>query len=282
MANIPAAGAGGPQPPVEIPLAAIHDRFIAYVLDFTPFAAGFILTLLIKTARIGFAVIPFDFVGRAAAAWIGLYFLYQVAGNWTGATVGKGLMGLRVVTTQGTKLGIGRAVVRAVMYLVGTPFFNYGFVIALAHPSSRALHDLAAGTVVVSVRRRSPGAARLLFLVAMGLLFGLVAMAMRSSARLATRQDVVILSQARDSLLVLARIEELEKSRTGAYTGSLTELARASGDVAEFRDSLAVVFMPGLFQVEAGSLGYRITATARDSRRTRLTVVGPPPKVLAP
>ena len=269
------------QPPVELPLAAIHDRFIAYVLDFLPFAAGFILTLLVKTQRIGFAVIPFDFVGRAALAWIGLYFLYQVAGNWTGATVGKSLLGLRVVTVDGTKLSFGRAFARAVMYLVGTPFFNYGFVIALFHPSSRALHDLAAGTVVVSLRRRSPAATLLMFLAAMALLIGLVSAAMRSSTRLATRRDVVILAQARDSLLVLARIEELEKRTTGAYTGSLEELARASGDVSEFRHALSIIFMPELFQIEAGSLGYRISATARDSHHTRLTVAGPPPKVLA-
>jgi len=70
----------------------------------------------------------------------------------TGASIGKMVMGLRVVNAQGEKCGIGRAFVRWLLLIVDAFFcFLVGLLTAsLTHPHKR-VGDMAAGTFVVGV-----------------------------------------------------------------------------------------------------------------------------------
>ena len=74
----------------------------------------------------------------------------------TGATVGKFLVGLRVVDRNGRPPGVPRTLLRTVFLLIDAfpwviPFL--GWLIALTNARHRRLGDLAAGTMVV--RRRA-------------------------------------------------------------------------------------------------------------------------------
>jgi uncharacterized RDD family membrane protein YckC len=78
---------------------------------------------------------------------------------WRGQTVGKWATGLRIVRTDGQRVGVGRSLVR---HLVGYPLslltLGLGFLIAAFNSNGRALHDVIAGTVVVrdNARRTRP------------------------------------------------------------------------------------------------------------------------------
>lgn len=90
-----------------------------------------------------------------------------------GRTLGKGVVGMRVVDSHGEPLSPGRAFVRTVMMPVSVALAGLGLLPIVFHREHRALHDLVAGTSVVIdwgdrpaelpgplsafVARRSPG-----------------------------------------------------------------------------------------------------------------------------
>lgn len=68
----------------------------------------------------------------------------------TGFTIGKWAAGLRILRTNGSRIGIGRALLR---HFVGYPLsfitLGLGFLIVAFTSRGRGLHDLIAGTIVV-------------------------------------------------------------------------------------------------------------------------------------
>ena len=66
-----------------------------------------------------------------------------------GATPGKSLLGLTVVTVSGeTPIGYGRALLRLVGYAVSSFLLGLGFLLIALSPDRRGLHDRIAGTRV--------------------------------------------------------------------------------------------------------------------------------------
>lgn len=85
----------------------------------------------------------------AALALAGWGFLYYFVGlAVSGRTVGKAVVGLRVLRADGSTLTVGRAFVRTVALPLST-VLALGFVPIVLHRQHRALHDFIAGTVVV-------------------------------------------------------------------------------------------------------------------------------------
>jgi len=68
----------------------------------------------------------------------------------TGLTLGKWATGLRIEKTDGSDIGIGRALLR---HFIGYPLsfllLGIGFLIAAVTVRGRGLHDIIAGTIVV-------------------------------------------------------------------------------------------------------------------------------------
>lgn len=263
--------------PIELLPAKISDRFIAYLIDAAPFAVCYWLALMRQPREWPGGPIPFS--PRIALFWFGLYLLYQFIGNAAGATVGKKLMGIRVVRRDGRPLGAARGFLRALGYGLSTPLFNFGFVLALFHPESRALHDLLAGSLVVESRAKNPSESGILFFAAVSTLLAMVGATIYLQRNKPTASDYLALEKARQALYVLAQIEETHKKTHGGYTDSLGDLALASGDVGIFKGAMGDLFDPNLFRIEAGNKGYRISAVARDRKGTRLTIAGPPAKL---
>lgn len=68
-----------------------------------------------------------------------------------GQTIGKWVMGLRVVSDREAPIGYRRALIRSAGYLLSA-FFLLGFLWVLLNRERRAWHDLLAGTWVVRER----------------------------------------------------------------------------------------------------------------------------------
>lgn len=90
---------------------------------------------------------------------IGLLY-WVVLQGLTGSTLGKAVTGIRTVGRDGGRPGVGRALVRALAWIVD--YFPYiipglvGFILSLTTRDNRRLGDMAAGTLVV--RRSAVGA----------------------------------------------------------------------------------------------------------------------------
>lgn len=76
-----------------------------------------------------------------------LYYVFFWGGR--GATPGKSLLGLTVVTVSGeTPIGYGRALLRLFGYAVSSFLLGLGFLLIALSPDRRGLHDRIAGTRV--------------------------------------------------------------------------------------------------------------------------------------
>jgi uncharacterized RDD family membrane protein YckC len=83
----------------------------------------------------------------AVVGWIFTYVLVTTV--VAGRTPGKGIVGLRVVTSRGFAVTPGRALLRTVMLPVAAVVLGLGLFPILLGRDRRGLHDLVAGTAVV-------------------------------------------------------------------------------------------------------------------------------------
>jgi uncharacterized RDD family membrane protein YckC len=142
---------------VELRPAGVGSRGIAVAVDF---AVQFVLTLLL----VWFVSSVVSSVESAAASAVvlvmivGVWLGYPVAleSLWHGRTLGKSVMGLRVVRDDGGPIRFRQAFVRGLVGVVidrlGVSFGLLALIPMLVSARSKRLGDLAAGTVVVQDR----------------------------------------------------------------------------------------------------------------------------------
>jgi uncharacterized RDD family membrane protein YckC len=141
----------------EFELAGVASRCLAWLVDVAVMSA---LMLLISFGVAATGILLGDI---AVAIRFVVVFLIQwgygvfLEWGWSGQTVGKYLMGLRVVRDAGTRITFLQAVVRNLVRIVDLIPFAYlvGGVSAVIDRHGRRLGDIAAGTVVIR-ERRSP------------------------------------------------------------------------------------------------------------------------------
>ena len=260
---------------IETRAARFSDRFVAYLLDAVPFMVGCVVTVWVLIGPLEKPPTP-ELLALIGAAWVSMLFAYQLIGNMTGGTVGKRLLGLRVIVRDGGgSPGFGRALIRALVWLIGSTGANFGFILALFNRENRTLHDFLSGTVVVEVYQKSRAEGTALFLAGALGAIGLFTFQIYTGWARPTTRDRAAVGKAREGLAVIAEVQEAYKSKNGTYASSLDQLADASGNPAEFRTAMAVLFMPEPFKMEAGNRGWRIRAAARDRFRTPVVREGP-------
>ncbi|PTL80489.1 RDD family protein [Vitiosangium sp. GDMCC 1.1324] len=142
-------------------LAGIYSRFLAWLLDTVLVMMGTSAVLM------GLSMVMLAFPGFGNALSFVVYFLvdwgYGIAleSAWSGQTVGKRVMGLRVIQQSGVRIGFYHAALRNLARPVDRLPFLYlvGGVTALLSGSHQRLGDMLAGTIVVRERRlKAPSA----------------------------------------------------------------------------------------------------------------------------
>jgi uncharacterized RDD family membrane protein YckC len=152
---------------VHVRRAEPWRRVVAWVVDGVPFlAAGAALAgAFVREARV---VVPgaaagldlLDFVARervivlsvAAVVVLALGVYATLCHALAGATLGKRLVGLRVVGPDGARPTLARSATRSALAVLSAAALGLGFLLALFVPSGRGLHDLLARTWVVDAQ----------------------------------------------------------------------------------------------------------------------------------
>jgi uncharacterized RDD family membrane protein YckC len=130
--------------------AGLISRVLAASIDLAA-TVGAVLFSYLGIAAIAFVVRPRSFrwpdpgVMSLGGIWWALLVVYLTFG-WTtsGRTVGKQVMGLRVVSREGDRLRVGRALIRAILCAV----FPIGLLWCAIDRQGRAVHDLVVGSRV--------------------------------------------------------------------------------------------------------------------------------------
>ena len=142
--------------------AAVSDRIIAYLLD--ALVLGVYWFFLITISAIGD---DGEVVQETSDAdmWIGMLIillpvmLYHLLMEvlWNGYTVGKWLVGIRVVKLDGTRPGLSNYLIRWLIRLFEVTMTQGGIALmtVLINGKGQRLGDIAAKTCVIKVRKKS-------------------------------------------------------------------------------------------------------------------------------
>lgn len=136
----------------EFELAGVGIRAVAWLLD------AAVLGVVLTTVLCGLAMLTSLLGGFAEALIYISVFVIQfgyatlLEWRWRGQTIGKRIVGLRVLSSRGVPIDFTASVIRNLVRIVDSlPFFYLvGGISALA--SGRRLGDLAAETIVVRER----------------------------------------------------------------------------------------------------------------------------------
>jgi len=146
---------------IEMPLAGIGSRFIALLVDYIIWAAGF-LVLALATAIFLPAIHAFSHLSEQWATAIAVFITFLINWGyftlfeafWNGRTPGKRVAKIRVIQRSGRAIGLFESMARnLVRYVDQLPFFYaVGVITMFVTRQHQRLGDLAAGTLVVRDR----------------------------------------------------------------------------------------------------------------------------------
>ncbi|HWR29473.1 MAG TPA: RDD family protein, partial [Negativicutes bacterium] len=104
----------------------------------------------IGTFIAGFGIIM---IISALLSWA--YFAMMESSGWQG-TVGKKIMGIKVTDLYGSRITLGRATIRLVVKSFLSSWLMIGYIMAFFTQRKQSLHDMIAGTLVLSGQPYSP------------------------------------------------------------------------------------------------------------------------------
>lgn len=147
----------------DIPKGGFWIRLVAYIFDnIFIFIGASILTLMAAFgAGLGGILKGMDpeemeEIAAVFSMVIGIIFgpaYFTFFTGLEGQTLGKRIMGLRVVSTTGERIGYGRALLRYLGYYISFIPFGLGFIMIGISKRKRGFHDIIAGTYVIRTKK---------------------------------------------------------------------------------------------------------------------------------
>jgi len=234
----------------SIPLAGPLSRFLALAIDLCCIGVGggviHIIVALIRPLDmdLAMAIATYLYFGLSIGYGMGMEWL------WRGQTIGKRVMGLRVVDEQGLRLNPSQIVIRNLVRFVDLlpGLYCVGGVAAIFGRLGQRLGDLAAGTVVVrAARPLRPGLA-LVVAGKFNSLREIPHLEARLRQRVGPREASLALRAVlrRDELSPAARVD-LFRAIAGHFRSLVEfppEVTEGLGDEQYVRDVVDIVFRP--------------------------------------
>lgn len=155
---------GGKILPPPINYAGFLQRFFALILDFiiipiifSPIIAGAVYLGYYYNSLYGGMIDPrftaYIGYGSGITAFSVVVFLYFLLCHSSGVTIGKKIMGIRLVTYNGSKPGFWRALLReTVGRILASLIFYLGYLWIIWDSHKQGWHDKIAGTFCKKVR----------------------------------------------------------------------------------------------------------------------------------
>ncbi|MFA5140779.1 MAG: RDD family protein [Elusimicrobiota bacterium] len=260
-------------PQTEVDLATFSERVVAFSIDYALFAAGYFLSMKLASPETPALINPHGM--KWALLWMSLFLAYQAWSSFGGrVSVGKRLMGLKVVTLDGRELGAGYAALRSIGYLPSC-VCGAGFLWMLLNRARQTWHDMIVGSLVVEAAPRSDASrgrvrvgASLCILLFAGLWVWEFVLA-------APYYNTMTVAYAQAGLSRLGELQEMHKGQKGRYADDLLSLSSVTADPEGFMRDIAALYEadPGVQIVVVGD-GYTIEARARDKGRTEIHFTG--------
>jgi len=253
-------------------IAGFNERFLAYLIDTLPFVFlnYYSLTFLIKN---NYLIYSDSLASKWKWGWIALFIIYEVIFTSGGrVTLGKKLLGIRVVSKNGENLSIIKAFIRVIGYFISSFTLNLGYIAALTNKNRISLHDLLASSRVIRTREKSPFVEGAILVLSWGLMAFFVAGWANRTVLQVTPSEKKQINEARRTLAKLAKLQEIHYRKYGFYTNDIKKLAELTGDIKAVRYELSKTLAEGSLEMASDGKTYVITAKAKNWRKTRVEI----------
>ncbi len=133
--------------------AGVGRRFLALLVDLVILSViDYLISLAFGGVRTAGGSVSVSLTGFPAVVVMLIPVLYYIVLEAVmGGTVGKMLLGMRIVTVDGSRIGWGASIIRNLLRIIdGLPFaYILGAILIWTSPSKQRLGDRVARTVVV-------------------------------------------------------------------------------------------------------------------------------------
>ncbi len=129
--------------------AGFWERWLAYAIDTIFLGMLIVVPAMIDPSFRSWMLDNSLVFGSVCNLFVLLYFA-GMESSASQATIGKMVMGLKVTDLDGGQISFVRALGRTGGKMLSSLFMNLGFIIAAFTGRKQALHDIVAGTLVVS------------------------------------------------------------------------------------------------------------------------------------
>jgi len=139
---------------ISFNLAGLNSRALAFFIDLALIS---VVALLAFGAGIYFvndsSIESYNLRKVSIPIYLLLFFLgsayFVILHGYSGKTIGKMLLGIRLITEQGNTVGFWESFVRWIGYYISIAFLFIGFIWSIFDSRSQSWHDKIAGTYVV-------------------------------------------------------------------------------------------------------------------------------------
>ncbi len=135
--------------PIGIISTALSAMMAARVIHRTSRDTSFNPGMAAEAMGTFFAGFGFIMILSVVLSWA--YFALMESSRWQG-TLGKKAMGIRVTDLNGARITLGRATIRLAVKAFLSGWFLLGYIMAFFTQRKQALHDLIAGTLVLTTQ----------------------------------------------------------------------------------------------------------------------------------
>ena len=131
--------------------AGFWIRFVAWLIDSVvlALATALLVAILFQENYLG-ALDDSEIwtVGDTLSVFLGIVYSVAMVAAYSG-TLGKLLLGMRIVRTDGSRVGLSTAIFRFFAGFVSVLTLGIGYLMVAFRHDKRALHDVICGTVVI-------------------------------------------------------------------------------------------------------------------------------------
>ena len=135
-------------------IAKKRNRIVAFIVDATLYFIIFIIFGIFfgveKVDGSGFNIIGFP----AFILFIISLFLWPLSESFSGQTIGKRLVGLKVVDESFSEIKTRQAIIRFLFAYIDLGFFLVGLIVASTNNKNQRIGDLVAKTVVIDLNEK--------------------------------------------------------------------------------------------------------------------------------
>ena len=138
--------------PIGIISTALSAMMAVRVINRTSRETSFTPGMAADSIGTVFAGVGFIMIISVLLTWA--YFSLMESSSWQG-TIGKKIMGIQVTDLNGARIKLGRATVRLAVKAFLSGWFLIGYIMAFFTQRKQSLHDMIAGTLVLT-KQASP------------------------------------------------------------------------------------------------------------------------------